>query len=74
MTKYTFDGRQFFYKVFLNEGSSPFILLSTTEEPSIGISRIYFLSKYSMKYAMEYFSKDVQTIENKRDQKTEVPF
>lgn len=73
MTKYTFDGRQFFYKVFLNEGSSPFVLLSTTEEPSIGISRIYYLTKYSIKYAMEYFGKDVQNIEDRAGNKIDRP-
>ena len=67
MNAYTFENRKFYFKVFLNEGSTPFILLSTSEDPSIGISKIYFLSKYSMKYAMEYFFKDVTAIESKKN-------
>jgi hypothetical protein len=31
--------------------------MSTTEYPSEGIAKIYFLRKYSMKYAMEDFVK-----------------
>jgi len=31
--------------------------MSTTEHPSEGLSKIYFLRKYSMKYAMEDFVK-----------------
>lgn len=50
------NGIKYWYEVFFTE-SEPFMLLSTTEYPSEGISKIYFLRKYSMKYAMEDFVK-----------------
>jgi hypothetical protein len=67
MNKYTFENRSFYFKVFENDGINPFILLSTSDIPSDGISKIYFLNKYSIKYAMEYFYKDVIAIETKRN-------
>jgi hypothetical protein len=56
MKPYTINGTKYFFEVFIS-ANEPFILLSTTEYPSEGISKIYFLRKYSMKYAMEDFVK-----------------
>lgn len=50
------NGYVYYFEVFMT-GNEPFILMSTTEYPSEGISKIYFLRKYSMKYAMEDFVK-----------------
>jgi hypothetical protein len=54
MKPYTINGSKYFFEVFIS-ANEPFILLSTTEYPSEGLSKIYFLRKYSMKYAMEDF-------------------
>jgi len=54
MKPYTINGNKYFFEVFIS-ANEPFILLSTTEYPSEGLSKIYFLRKYSMKYAMEDF-------------------
>lgn len=56
MKPYTINGNKYWFEVFIS-ANEPFILLSTTEYPSEGISKIYFLRKYSMKYAMEDFVK-----------------
>ena len=56
MKPYTINETKYFFEVFIS-ANEPFILLSTTEYPSEGISKIYFLRKYSMKYAMEDFVK-----------------
>jgi hypothetical protein len=50
------NGFVYYFEVFMT-GNEPFILMSTTEYPSEGLSKIYFLRKYSMKYAMEDFVK-----------------
>jgi hypothetical protein len=54
MKPYTINGNKYYFEVFIS-ANEPFILLSTTEYPSEGLSKIYFLRKYSMKYAMEDF-------------------
>jgi len=54
MKPYTINGRKYFFEVFIS-ANEPFILISRTEYPSEGLSKIYFLRKYSMKYAMEDF-------------------
>lgn len=50
------NGVKYYFEVFIS-ANEPFILLSNTEYPSEGLSKIYFLRKYSMKYAMEDFVK-----------------
>jgi hypothetical protein len=50
------NGFVYYFEVFITS-NEPFILMSTTEYPSEGLSKIYFLRKYSMKYAMEDFVK-----------------
>ena len=50
------NGFVYYFEVFISS-NEPFILMSTTEYPSEGLSKIYFLRKYSMKYAMEDFVK-----------------
>jgi hypothetical protein len=55
------NGHIIFFEVFIT-GSEPFILLANNEYPSEGISKIYFLRKYSIKYAMEDFVKYVDKI------------
>ena len=54
MKPYTMNNNKYYFEVFIS-ANEPFILLSTTEYPSEGLSKIYFLRKYSMKYAMEDF-------------------
>lgn len=56
MKPYTMNNNKYYFEVFIS-ANEPFILLSTNEYPSEGISKIYFLRKYSMKYAMEDFVK-----------------
>ena len=56
MKPYTINGNKYWFEVFIS-ANEPFILLSNAEYPSEGIAKIYFLRKYSMKYAMEDFVK-----------------
>ena len=55
------NGKKVYFDVFIAH-ADPFILISTTEIASEGISKIYFLRRYSMKYAMEDFIKYVDKI------------
>lgn len=55
------NGRKIYYEVFIAH-ADPFILLSTNEIASEGTTKIYFLRRYSMKYAMEDFLKYVDKI------------
>lgn len=50
------NGKKIYFEVFI-ANADPFILLSSTENASEGIAKIYFLRRYSMKYAMEDFCK-----------------
>ena len=59
------NGKKYFFEVFISS-NEPFILMSTMEFPSEGLSKIYFLRKYSMKYAMEDFVR-YETIINDRN-------
>jgi hypothetical protein len=56
MKPVTIFDKKYFFEVFIS-ANEPFILMSTTEFPSEGISKIYFLRKFSMKFAMEDFVK-----------------
>lgn len=65
MKPVTIFNKKYYFEVFIS-ANEPFILMSTTEFPSEGLSKIYFLRKYSMKYAMEDFVK-YETIVNDRN-------
>ena len=62
------NGFFYYFEVFIT-ANEPFILMSTTEYPSEGLSKIYFLRKYSMKYAMEDFVKYEANIKERNTQK-----
>ena len=62
------NGFVYYFEVFITS-NEPFILMSTTEYPSEGLSKIYFLRKYSMKYAMEDFVKYEANIKERNTQK-----
>jgi hypothetical protein len=62
------NGFVYYFEVFITS-NEPFILMSTTEYPSEGLSKIYFLRKYSMKYAMEDFVKYESNIKERNTQK-----
>ena len=64
------NGRKVYFDVFIAH-ADPFILISTTEIASEGISKIYFLRRYSMKYAMEDFIKYVDKIAEMNKAKTQ---
>ena len=68
MKPYTINGIKYFFEVFIS-ANEPFILLSTTEYPSEGLSKIYFLRKYSMKYAMEDFVKYEAIVKERNTQR-----
>ena len=68
MKPYTINGPKYFFEVFIS-ANEPFILLSTTEYPSEGLSKIYFLRKYSMKYAMEDFVKYEAIVKERNTQR-----
>ena len=68
MKPYTINGQKYFFEVFIS-ANEPFILLSTTEYPSEGLSKIYFLRKYSMKYAMEDFVKYEAIVKERNTQR-----
>ena len=62
------NGFVYYFEVFITS-NEPFILMSTTEYPSEGLSKIYFLRKYSMKYAMEDFVKYESNIKERNTQR-----
>lgn len=62
------NGIMYYFEVFITS-NEPFILMSTTEHPSEGLSKIYFLRKYSMKYAMEDFVKYEANIKERNTQR-----
>jgi hypothetical protein len=62
------NGFVYYFEVFITS-NEPFILMSTTEYPSEGLSKIYFLRKYSMKYAMEDFVKYEAILKERNTQK-----
>jgi hypothetical protein len=62
------NGFVYYFEVFISS-NEPFILMSTTEYPSEGLSKIYFLRKYSMKYAMEDFVKYEANIKERNTQR-----
>ena len=62
------NGFMYYFEVFITS-NEPFILMSTTEYPSEGLSKIYFLRKYSMKYAMEDFVKYEANIKERNTQR-----
>lgn len=68
MKPYTMNGIKYYFEVFIS-ANEPFILLSNTEYPSEGLSKIYFLRKYSMKYAMEDFVKYEANIKERNTQR-----
>jgi hypothetical protein len=68
MKAYTLDGTRYWFEVFIS-ANEPFILLSTTEYPSEGIAKIYFLRKFSMKYAMEDFVKYIGNVRERNTQR-----
>lgn len=68
MKAYTLDGTRYWFEVFIS-ANEPFILLSTTEYPSEGIAKIYFLRKFSMKFAMEDFVKYVGNVRERNTQR-----
>jgi hypothetical protein len=68
MKAYNLDGTRYWFEVFIS-ANEPFILLSTTEYPSEGIAKIYFLRKFSMKYAMEDFVKYVGNVKERNTQR-----
>ena len=57
MTKYTFNEKPYIYQVFETGNNVHFILLSQKETPFEGLFKIYFLHKFSIKFAMEDFCK-----------------
>ena len=66
MKKYTHEGRTYYFHVFVTDQITPFMLLSTTEDQGQGMQKVYFLSRYSMKYAMEDFHKFILLMETKK--------
>ena len=57
MTQYTFNEKTYYYEVFKTKNDLPFIVLSQKEKCFDGLFKMYFLQKYSIKYAMEDFEK-----------------
>lgn len=68
MKTYTMNGMKYFFEVFIS-ANEPFILLSNSEYPSEGIAKIYFLRRYSMKYAMEDFVKYESNVKQRNTQR-----
>jgi hypothetical protein len=69
MKPYTMNGNKYFFEVFIS-ANEPFILLSNAEYPSEGLAKIYFLRKYSMKFAMEDFVKYEANVRERNTQKS----
>ena len=68
MKPYTMNGSKYYFEVFISS-NEPFILLANAEFPSEGLSKIYFLRKYSMKYAMEDFVRYEQIVNDRSSNK-----
>lgn len=68
MKPYTMNGNKYYFEVFIS-ANEPFILLSNAEYPSEGIAKIYFLRKYSMKFAMEDFVKYEANVKERNTQR-----
>jgi hypothetical protein len=68
MKQYTMNGIKYYFEVFIS-ANEPFILLSNAEYPSEGLAKIYFLRKYSMKFAMEDFVKYEANVKERNTQK-----
>ena len=62
------NGNKYWFEVFIS-GYEPFILLSTNEYTSEGLAKIYFLRKYSMKFAMEDFVKYESNVKERNTQR-----
>jgi hypothetical protein len=69
MKPYTMNGMKYYFEVFIS-ANEPFILLSNAEYPSEGLAKIYFLRKYSMKFAMEDFVKYEANVKERNTQRT----
>ena len=69
MKPYTMNGIKYYFEVFIS-ANEPFILLSTNEYPSEGLAKIYFLRKFSMKFAMEDFVKYEANVKERNTQRT----
>lgn len=68
MKKYTgIDGKSYWMEIYTGHGD-PFILLATNENYSAGTAKIYFLQKYSIKFAQEDFCKYVVKINELKNQ------
>lgn len=69
MKKYTgIDGKTYWMELFVGHGD-PFVLLSTNENYSEGSSKIYFLQRYSIKFAQEDFIKYVEKVKEYKTNK-----
>lgn len=68
MKPYTINGTKYWFEVFIS-ANEPFILLSNAEYPSEGLAKIYFLRKFSMKFAMEDFVRYEQIVNDRSSAK-----
>ena len=68
MKPYIMNGSKYYFEVFIS-ANEPFILLSNAEYPSEGIAKIYFLRKFSMKFAMEDFVKYEANVKERNTQR-----
>jgi len=68
MKPYTMNGNKYWFEVFIS-ANEPFILLSNSEYPSEGLAKIYFLRKFSMKFAMEDFVKYEGNVKERNTQR-----
>lgn len=57
MNKYTHNGKQYYFEALKTANGHPFIILSQKEIPHDGLFKVYFLHKYSIKFAMDDFCK-----------------
>ena len=67
MTKYTFQDKTYYYQVFETSNKIHFIMLAQKEQPFDGLFKVYFLHKYSIKFAMEDFCKYEALVAQKND-------
>ena len=67
MTKYTFQDKTYFYEVFETSSKTHFIMLAQKEIPFDGLFKVYFLHKYSIKFAMEDFCKYENLVAQKKE-------
>ena len=72
MNRYTHNGKTYFCEAFKTSNGHPLILISQKEVPHEGLFKVYFLHKYSIKFAMDDFCKYEDLVASKKTGSSEM--